>query len=104
MLNPAELARLRRQAFWSRLLSWPTYAFIVLVGRWGLRYSFRDLKRLRAEVIAAIRMEVARGHVRPLAGVEPDAAAAALANINGEATGTQNRKLIEASWAFHNPR
>ena len=50
MLSPADLAQLRRQERWSRLLAYPTYALIILGGRWRLGYRFKDLERFRAEV------------------------------------------------------
>ncbi len=50
MLTETELRRLRRQEFWSHLLAYPTYAFIVLLARLKFRYRFQDLRRSREEV------------------------------------------------------
>lgn len=54
MLSQAETAQLRRQARWSRLLAYPTYALIIAMGRLRYGYSFKDLERFRAEVWAEL--------------------------------------------------
>ncbi|MBI3298876.1 MAG: 1-acyl-sn-glycerol-3-phosphate acyltransferase [Elusimicrobia bacterium] len=54
MLSAAETAQLRRQALWSRLLAYPTYALIIAMGRLRFGYTFKDLERFRAELWAKL--------------------------------------------------
>jgi len=50
VLSEQDLGALRRQAFWSALLSYPVYAFIIAACRLRFGYRFEDLKRFQRAV------------------------------------------------------
>lgn len=50
MLEPQDLKSLKRQAAWSWVLAYLTYAVIILACRLHFRYRMKDLARFRAEV------------------------------------------------------